>query len=105
MISSIKFLCLFSLIDRKKLTDVMIFNLSQRITSESALRNLATIGLKLPDFFIDTQLHDRSHSINEAALKVLKEWNKKNDDPFQAYDALCDAFKKAGMPYLIHEVL
>ena len=83
----------------------MILNLSKRITNESDLRDLATKGLKVPEYFTDTQLHDKRHAINEVALQVLKEWNKKNADPFQAYDALCHALTTAGMPALIYDVL
>ena len=83
----------------------MILNLSKHVTSESDLRNLATKGLKVPEYITDTQLHDKRHAINEAALQVLKEWNKKNADPFQAYDALCDTLTEAGMPALIYDVL
>ena len=83
----------------------MIHDLSKRVTSESDLQNLATNGLKVPKYIIDEVLHDKRHTINEAALQVLKEWKKNNADPFQAYDALCDALTEVFMARLIYEVL
>ena len=83
----------------------MIYDLSRCITNENDLRHLAIKGLKLQGFSIDTKLHDKHDSINEAALQVLNEWKNKNPDPFQAYDALCDALTNAGMRGLIWEVL
>ena len=83
----------------------MIRELSKRITDEGDLRDLATKGLKVPEYTIDTQLRDYRHKINEAAIQVLKDWRKKNPDPYKAYRLLCDALTKAGMRALIYDVL
>ena len=83
----------------------MIRELSKRITDEGDLRDLATKGLKVPEYTIDTQLRDYHHKINEAAIQVLRDWRKKNADPYKAYRVLCDALTKAEMPALIYEVL
>ena len=100
-----QFSAYFSLVGRKELTDAMINDLSKRITSESDLRDLATKGLKVPEYITDTQLHDNRHAINLAAVHVLKQWKKKNLDPYKAYDALCLALIAAEMPALIYDVL
>ena len=107
MILSIKFqfFCLLSLIGQKALTDGMILNLSKRVTSKSDLDGLVFFGLKMQKYITHTQLHDKPHGINEAALQVLNEWRKKNADPFQAYNALRHALEKAFMADLIYDVL
>ena len=90
---------------RRALTEVMVWELSKRITNTTDLRNLATLGLRVPGYIIDTNLTNKKEDINEAVLKVMHEWGKDKNDPFIAYAGLSAALKVAGLNSFIHEVL
>ena len=84
----------------------MLLKLSKRINSAMDLRTLATIGLEVEDPIIEGKLYNE-RDINEAALKVLKEWRKGQLDSRIAYNRLREALRKKGvnMAFYIAAVL
>ena len=87
-----------------KLTDVMLYHLSQRISSPGQLRTLATKGLGLKQHVLDKHLHNEK-DINEAALMVLKEWRLSYENSSVAYRKLCEVLRKVKMSSLICDAL
>ena len=75
----------------------MMRRLSNKITSEGELRNLATLGLRVDEDTVDAQIRNLRYDINEAALAVLKAWKKTKPDNFEAYELLHDALVKVGL--------
>ena len=71
----------------------MKFNLSKQITTQQELRNLATLGLGVKTYVIDTNLTNE-RDINEAALKVIYQWTTSKEDSRAAYTELCVILKR-----------
>ena len=71
----------------------MMLNLSKEISDQAELRNLATLGLRVRSKFIDTIRTNDPGDINNAALKVIKEWAADKQDKRAAYVELCDILK------------
>ena len=88
----------------RELTDVMLYHLSRRICSPRQLRTLVTKGLGLKQHVLDKHLHDE-RDINEAALKVLKEWGLRYQNSTVAYKTLCEILRKVKMSSLICDTL
>ena len=82
----------------------MLLELSRRMTSPEQLRRLATNGLGLKQHVLDKHLH-KEGDINEAALKVLKEWRLDYQNSAVAYKTLCDILRKVKMSSLICDTL
>ena len=76
-----------------ELTEIMMHNLSKKITSEAELRNLATLGLRVKSDITDTNLTN-IRDINNAALRVIEEWAVNKQDKKAAYVELCEILKK-----------
>ena len=88
-----------------ELTSQMLWKLSGYITSESDIRHLGLIGLKLPGHVIDTTINNNRSEINMAAYKVLHQWEKSQSDLKEAYATLCAALKQSGMASYIGKAL
>ena len=89
----------------EELTPQRLYELSLRITTLKDLRTLATNGLKVPEYNIDSICTDKCDSVNEAALEVLKTWLKMQENRTEAYDNLCNALRKVKMDYYIKDAL
>ena len=89
----------------EEVTPQRLYELSLRITKWTDLRILATNGLKVSEYKIDSICTDKRDSVNEAALEVLKTWLKKQKNRTEAYDNLCNALKKVEMDYYITDAL
>ena len=88
----------------RELTDVMLYNLSRRMSSPGQLRTLATKGLGLKQHILDKHLHNE-RDINEAALKALREWRLCYQNSAVAYRTLCEILNKVKMSSLICDTL
>ena len=86
-----------------ELTDENVFNLSQKITNISDLRNLA-VALGIEQSVVNSQLTNYRNDINESAHRVLSTWLKDQSKKDCPHQKLCDALKYAKMKNLI-EVL
>ena len=84
-----------------KLTEAMKFNLSRQITSQSELRNLATLGLRVQSFVIDTGLTNVG-DINNSALNVIDDWDATKTDKRAAYNELCQILTDIGRAAFIN---
>ena len=82
----------------------MLLNLSRRINSPGQLRTLATNGLGLKLHVLDKHLHNEK-DINEAALKVLREWRLSYRNSAVAHRTLCEILRKVKMSSLICDTL
>ena len=71
----------------------MKLNLSKQIATQQELRNLATLGLGMKSYVIDTNLTNE-RDINEAAYKVISQWDESKEDKRAAYTELCDILKR-----------
>ena len=80
-----------------ELTDAMIQSLSERITNEADLQKLATNGLKVEGYVIDSHVTNARCDITLAALKVLKSWRNDQGNSKIAYRKLCDALRNTHM--------
>ena len=83
-----------------------MLKLSKRINSESELRDLATLGIGVPDPTIGKNLTNKN-DINMAAYNVIMDWRKGQDNYKIAYVNLCEALRDedAGMASYIKSVL
>ena len=92
--------------DGPELNDALAWSLAKQITSESALRDLATLGLGVRDPTIDKNLTNKEDII-AAAHNVIIEWRKGQDNEKIAYIKMCEALRKknVGMAYYIKSVL
>ena len=88
----------------RELTDAMLLNISRRISSPGQLRTLATKGLNLKEHVLEKHLHNEK-DINEAAIKVLKEWKVGQENSTVAYSRLCEILRKVKISSLICEAL
>ena len=77
----------------------MVLQLSQKITSE---KDLATLGLSMDEAMVDAQIHNLHHDIQEAALSVLKTWQKTTPDKYAALTMLCTALRNIDLAYLVN---
>ena len=80
---------------RTELTETMLFNLAQQISSSQELRRLSVLGLKVPTLVTDTNL-TKYRDINLAAYEILKYWFSQKKNNVQAYDELCEILRKSG---------
>ena len=83
-----------------ELTDAMLLNLSRRISAPGQLRILATKGLNVKEYVLEKHLHNEK-DINEATVKVLKEWKVAQENSTVAYSRLCDILRKVKMSSFI----
>ena len=88
----------------RELMDVMLYHLSRRICCPGQLRTLVTKGLGLKQHVLDKHLHNEK-DINEAALKVLKEWRLSYQNSTVAYKTLCEILREVKMSSLICDTL
>ena len=86
-----------------ELTDDIVLNLSKRITDE---RDLKTLGncLGLPCHEIDSA-RANNQDITMATHQMLQKWYRKNEDPFEAWNKLAEALKRAGLNIYVAQVL
>ena len=96
---------LYLLLSGRELTDSMILSLSQHITDETEVRNLATNGLGMEEHIVDKHVNTRKPDMTLAAQDIIKVWRNKIGNSKIAYTRLCDALNKAGMPYYIVNAL
>ena len=80
----------------------MVLQLSQKITSEKDLRKLATLGLSVDEATVDEQIRNLCHDIQEAALSMLKAWQKTMPDKYAALTMLCTALRNVDLAYLVN---
>ena len=89
----------------RELTDPMILSLSQQITNESDLRNLAIRGLDMKVNIVDKHVNSRKPEMTLAAEDIITKWRNNVVNSRTAYRRLCDARERVGMIRYIHEVL
>ena len=70
----------------------MKLNLSRQITTQQELRSLATLGLRVKSYVVDSNLTNE-RDINDAALKVISQWATSKEDNRAAYTELCEILK------------
>ena len=92
--------------DDPELIDALVLKLSKRINSKSELRDLATLGLGVPDPTIGKNLTNKD-DITMAAYNVIMDWRKGQDNYKIAYVNLCEALRDedVGMASYIKSVL
>ena len=82
----------------------MLFCLSQRITNETDLRSLATNGLGLRDYVIDSHINCEK-KITLAAHRALKDWRLKQRNSKVAYSRLCEILDTVEMSFYVADAL
>ena len=70
-------------------------DLSHKITSEKDLVEVGVKSLKLPDFIIQSALHNHK-DINSAAHDVFRSWRQKQNNDQEAYITLKTSFRQHG---------
>ena len=90
--------------EEPELTNKDIHELSMRITSREKLRELGTVGLKLPDHQIDEVLYDHRRSIRLAVLDVIYMLLRRDSNRVQAYKELYSALQDIGLNMLANEM-
>ena len=82
-----------------ELTDELLLNLSKRITDEEELMDIGVKVLRLPEYEIQSALHDKK-DIQPAAQKVFKSWLKKQENREKAFTAIRRSLQENGMNLL-----
>ena len=90
--------------DSPELTDIMLTELSRKMTSKSDLR-LIGLTLHVDSNAIDRHLHNERYEISEAAYKVLREWRNRFEDKREAYSKLRAGLRRANMSMYVGEIL
>ena len=73
--------------DETEPTTPRLYAVACRLTNPVDIRNLGhQLGIK--DHIIDAALHDKRHSIQEAAYTVLKDWFKGQENNNEAFVTL-----------------
>ena len=88
-----------------ELTEQMLVKLSRLITSPDSLRDLASLGLGIPNNIITKHLTNERGSITEAAFKTLQEWDMNQEFKVIAHREMCEALRKVKKSSLIREAL
>ena len=81
----------------KVLSDQGLWSLSNKITSDAELKNLAISGLKMDDRLVEKHINNEKGDISSAAHKVLQDWRKSIENPRVAYNQLYEALSVAEM--------
>ena len=90
--------------DQGEFTDAHLVELSMNIIDSTMLRNLAVVGFKMKRAIVESRLHN-NRDFTDAAYEVLKEWRNSQETPTEAYTNMCRALRRAGIQYLIGDVL
>ena len=83
------------------LTDALIVELSERVSTEKELRKLGVQVLKLPDYPVKTALTNNPRCIQSAAYDVLNLWSKQYRRRQDAYADLKTSLGMSRMDGLI----
>ena len=86
-----------------ELTDAMVNNLAQCLTSEENLRNLAMNGFGMKRYVVERHVSNH-RKLNDAAYHLLSEWLNSKATRVVAYRELCAALMTAGQEALIIEM-
>ena len=87
----------------RPLNNSHLLYVSKRITDAMNLRHLAN-KLGLSPHIAETAIHDNRSIIN-ASYQVLHQWDKNQQDKYQAMERLCSALDKIGLEYVSHKFL
>ena len=82
----------------------MIFLLSERFSTETEVRRLATVGLRVQEHIVDNKVHGE-RTFQLAALAILKVWRNGYTDMSEAYTELCEILRRIDMGFYIPEIL
>ena len=88
-----------------ELTDQMLQDLAEHISSYAELRALAINGLGLDAVKVQKNKENYPNDITTAAHKVLTEWYKSQKDRQNAYKELCTGLTKSNLDLYIGMVL
>ena len=82
----------------------MIQELSKRIENPQALRVLGINGLEMEPYVTESVLQTNK-DLHQAALKLLKTWEKGLPNRKMAYSKLCQALESVNMAFYVNEIL
>ena len=85
----------------RELTDAMLVNLADSVTTVSDVRKLAVRGLGMESDFVQIQMSNNLNNCNSAMFEVLRGWRKTQPDNHTAYINLHQALKSTEMNHHI----